>query len=116
MPDDESNPLFLVTVREACGVVFHLVMLCESILLTSFLVSVLGELQDQGVEDVFVFCTRGELQKYRVPSLLDTYRQKGLRVHHMPFPDGGTPELDQCCQILEQLQSNLKNNRRTVIQ
>ena len=78
--------------------------------------SVLGELQDQGVEDVFVFCTRGELQKYRVPSLLDTYRQKGLRVHHMPFPDGGTPELDQCCQILEQLQSNLQNNRRTVIQ
>ncbi|XP_046902876.1 cyclin-dependent kinase inhibitor 3 isoform X2 [Hypomesus transpacificus] len=74
-----------------------------------------GELQDQGVEDVFVFCTRGELQKYRVPSLLDTYRQKGLRVHHMPFPDGGTPELDQCCQILEQLQSNLQNNRRTVI-
>ncbi|XP_062325149.1 cyclin-dependent kinase inhibitor 3 isoform X1 [Osmerus eperlanus] len=74
-----------------------------------------GELQAQGVEDVFVFCTRGELHKYRVPSLLDTYRQKGLRVHHMPFPDGGTPELDQCCQILEQLQSNLQNNQRTVI-
>lgn len=74
-----------------------------------------GELKDQGVEEVFVFCTRGELHKYRVPSLLDTYRQQGIGVHHLPFPDGGAPELDQCCQILEELQFNLQNNRRTVI-
>ncbi|XP_041710084.2 cyclin-dependent kinase inhibitor 3-like [Coregonus clupeaformis] len=32
---------------------------------------------------MFVFCTRGELHKYRVPSLLEIY---GLRVHHLPFP------------------------------
>lgn len=75
-----------------------------------------GELQNQGVQDVFVFCTRGELHKYRVPSLLETYRQQGLVVHHLPFPDGGTPELQQCCQILEGLQANLNNNRKTVIQ
>ncbi|XP_029586807.1 cyclin-dependent kinase inhibitor 3 isoform X2 [Salmo trutta] len=74
-----------------------------------------GELQNQGVQDVFVFCTRGELHKYRVPSLLETYRQQGLVVHHLPFPDGGTPELQQCCQILEGLQANLHNNRKTVI-
>uniref|UniRef100_A0A8C9RHE6 Cyclin-dependent kinase inhibitor 3 n=1 Tax=Scleropages formosus TaxID=113540 RepID=A0A8C9RHE6_SCLFO len=73
------------------------------------------ELKDQGVEDVFVFCTLGELQKYRVPRLLDVYRQQGLRVHHLPFPDGGTPELDQCSRILEELQFNLENNRKTVI-
>ncbi|XP_010894579.1 cyclin-dependent kinase inhibitor 3 [Esox lucius] len=75
----------------------------------------IGELQKHGVQDVFVFCTRGELHKYRVPGLLETYRQQGLVVHHLPFPDGGTPELDQCCQILEGLQANLQNNRTTVI-
>lgn len=74
-----------------------------------------GELKEQGAVDVFVFCTRGELQKYRVPSLLETYGLQGFKVHHMPFPDGGTPELDQCCKILEELQFNLQNNRRTVI-
>ncbi|XP_044231151.1 cyclin-dependent kinase inhibitor 3 isoform X1 [Thunnus albacares] len=62
------------------------------------------ELQSQGVQDVFVFCTRGELAKYRVPSLLDVYQQRGFTVHHMPFPDGDVPELEQCCQILKELQ------------
>ncbi|KAE8290242.1 Cyclin-dependent kinase inhibitor 3 [Larimichthys crocea] len=73
------------------------------------------ELQNQGVQEVFVFCTRGELNKYRVPSLLDVYQQRGFTVHHMPFPDGDAPELEQCCQILEELQDSLENNRRTVI-
>uniref|UniRef100_A0A3Q0RWV4 Cyclin-dependent kinase inhibitor 3 n=1 Tax=Amphilophus citrinellus TaxID=61819 RepID=A0A3Q0RWV4_AMPCI len=73
------------------------------------------ELQNQGVQDVFVFCTRGELNKYRVPSLLEVYQQLGFRVHHMPFLDGDSPELEQCCQILEELQASLKNDRRTVI-
>ncbi|XP_071380602.1 cyclin-dependent kinase inhibitor 3 [Centroberyx affinis] len=73
------------------------------------------ELQNQGVQDVFVFCTRGELHKYRVPSLLEAYQQRGFTVHHMPFPDGGAPELEQCCHILEELQLNLQNSRRTVI-
>ncbi|XP_028845622.1 cyclin-dependent kinase inhibitor 3 [Denticeps clupeoides] len=74
-----------------------------------------GELQNQGVEDIFVFCTRGELQRYRVPCLLEAYTQRGLTVHHLPFPDGGTPELPQCCQILEELQASLQASRRTVI-
>ncbi|XP_053191286.1 cyclin-dependent kinase inhibitor 3 [Scomber japonicus] len=73
------------------------------------------EMQSQGVQDVFVFCTRGELAKYRVPSLLDVYQQQGLTVHHMPFPDGDVPELEQCCQILKELHVSLENNRRTVI-
>ncbi|KAF0043940.1 hypothetical protein F2P81_003098 [Scophthalmus maximus] len=73
------------------------------------------ELQNQGVQDVFVFCTRGELNKYRVPSLLEVYRQRGFTVHHAPFPDGDAPELRQCCQILEELQVGLDNSRRTLI-
>lgn len=78
--------------------------------------SLTEELQNQGVQEVFVFCTRGELNKYRVPSLLDVYQQRNFTVHHMPFPDGDAPELEQCCQILEELQVSLENNRRTVIQ
>ncbi|KAK1791324.1 hypothetical protein P4O66_013338 [Electrophorus voltai] len=74
-----------------------------------------AELCEQGVEDVFVFCTRAELVKYRVPCLLECYTQRGLRVHHLPFPDGGTPELPQCCRILEELQQSLQNHHRTVI-
>ncbi|CAL8302244.1 unnamed protein product [Boreogadus saida] len=73
------------------------------------------ELQNQGVQDVFVFCTRGELNMYRVPSLLEAYRRQGFRVHHLPFPDGGAPELEQCGQILKELQSSLEDQRRTVI-
>uniref|UniRef100_A0A8C4TFH4 Cyclin-dependent kinase inhibitor 3 n=1 Tax=Erpetoichthys calabaricus TaxID=27687 RepID=A0A8C4TFH4_ERPCA len=75
----------------------------------------LGELKGQGVEEVFVFCTLGELNKYRVPHLLDSYQQHGLIAHHHPFPDGCAPELDQCCQILEELKSNLKNGHITVL-
>ncbi|XP_041827102.1 cyclin-dependent kinase inhibitor 3 [Melanotaenia boesemani] len=73
------------------------------------------ELQSQGVQDVFVFCTRGELNKYRVPSLLEVYWQRGFTVHHMPFLDGDAPELEQCCQILEELQLNLESGRKTLI-
>ncbi|XP_026133869.1 cyclin-dependent kinase inhibitor 3-like isoform X2 [Carassius auratus] len=74
-----------------------------------------AEMCDQGVEDVFVFCTRGELVRYRVPCLLEVYSQNGLRVHHVPFPDGCAPELPQCCCILEELQDCLQNQRKTVI-
>ncbi|XP_061700838.1 cyclin-dependent kinase inhibitor 3 [Syngnathoides biaculeatus] len=73
------------------------------------------ELHNQGVEDVFVLCTRGELTKYRVPSLLEVYQQTGLRVHHMPFPDGEAPQLELCARILDELQRSLEANRRTVV-
>ncbi|XP_057715026.1 cyclin-dependent kinase inhibitor 3 isoform X2 [Corythoichthys intestinalis] len=73
------------------------------------------ELRNQGVQDVFVLCTRGELSKYRVPSLLEVYQQKGLIVHHMPFPDGEAPQLELCARILDQLQHSLEADRRTLI-
>lgn len=75
-----------------------------------------GEICSQGVQDVFVLCERSELVRYRVPCLLECYTQWGLKVHHLPFPDGGTPELQQCTRILEELQHCLDNQRRTVIQ
>ncbi|KAG7334569.1 hypothetical protein KOW79_002976 [Hemibagrus wyckioides] len=74
-----------------------------------------GELCAQGVQDVFVLCERAELVRYRVPCLLECYTRSGLTVHHLPFPDGGAPELHQCTRILDELQHCLRTQRRTVI-
>ncbi|CAL9686642.1 unnamed protein product [Knipowitschia caucasica] len=73
------------------------------------------ELRLQGVQDVFVFCTRGELGKYRVPLLLEAYAQSGFRVLHRPFADGDAPELQLCTRILEEVMGSLDNHRRTLI-
>ncbi|XP_007083396.1 cyclin-dependent kinase inhibitor 3 isoform X3 [Panthera pardus] len=73
------------------------------------------ELKSYGIQDIFVFCTRGELSKYRVPNLLDLYHQYGIITHHHPIPDGGTPNIASCCEIMEELAICLKNNRKTLI-
>ncbi|XP_015988300.1 cyclin-dependent kinase inhibitor 3 isoform X1 [Rousettus aegyptiacus] len=73
------------------------------------------ELKSYGIQDIFVFCTRGELSKYRVPNLLDLYQQYGIVTHHHPIPDGGTPDIASCCEIMEELAICLKNNRKTLI-
>ncbi|XP_022277725.1 cyclin-dependent kinase inhibitor 3 isoform X11 [Canis lupus familiaris] len=73
------------------------------------------ELKSYGIQDIFVFCTRGELSKYRVPNLLDLYHQYGIITHHHPIPDGGTPDIASCCEIMEELAICLKNNRKTLI-
>ncbi|XP_044911731.1 cyclin-dependent kinase inhibitor 3-like [Felis catus] len=73
------------------------------------------ELKSCGIQDIFVFCTRGELSKYRVPNLLDLYHQYGIITHHHPIPDGGTPNIASCCEIMEELAICLKNNRKTLI-
>lgn len=74
------------------------------------------ELKSYGIQDVFVFCTRGELSKYRVPNLLDLYQQSGIVTHHHPIPDGGTPDIGSCWEIMEELATCLKSNRKTLIQ
>ncbi|XP_032261033.1 cyclin-dependent kinase inhibitor 3 isoform X2 [Halichoerus grypus] len=73
------------------------------------------ELKSYGIQDIFVFCTRGELSKYRVPNLLDLYHQYAIITHHHPIPDGGTPDIASCCEIMEELAICLKNNRKTLI-
>ncbi|NXK57349.1 CDKN3 inhibitor, partial [Chauna torquata] len=76
----------------------------------------IDELKNYGTQDVFVLCTRGELLKYRVPNLIDTYQQYGICVHHYPIPDGDTPDIAKCCKILEELRSCLGSNRKTIVQ
>ncbi|XP_064919237.1 cyclin-dependent kinase inhibitor 3 isoform X2 [Columba livia] len=73
------------------------------------------ELKNYGTQDIFVLCTRGELFKYRVPNLIDAYQQHGICVHHYPVPDGDTPDIANCCKILEELKNCLESNRKTII-
>ncbi|NXH13651.1 CDKN3 inhibitor, partial [Bucco capensis] len=73
------------------------------------------ELKNYGTQDIFVLCTRGELFKYRVPNLIDTYQQHGICVHHYPIPEGDPPDIATCCTLLEDLRSCLESNRKTII-
>nr|AFM89193.1 cyclin-dependent kinase inhibitor 3 isoform 1 [Callorhinchus milii] len=68
------------------------------------------------IQDVFVFCTKGEMGKYRVPGLLESYQQQGFTVHHYPFPDGNVPDISSCSKILEELRICLENDKKTLIQ
>ncbi|XP_075471246.1 cyclin-dependent kinase inhibitor 3 isoform X2 [Ascaphus truei] len=75
----------------------------------------LEEIKTQGVQDIFVLCTLGELSLYRVPTLLQEYRKQDFIVHHYPFPDGDVPQFDNCTAILEELKACVENNRKTLI-
>ncbi|NP_001279316.1 cyclin-dependent kinase inhibitor 3 [Callorhinchus milii] len=68
------------------------------------------------IQDVFVFCTKGEMGKYRVPGLLESYQRQGFTVHHYPFPDGNVPDISSCSKILEELRICLENDKKTLIQ
>ncbi|XP_032300872.1 cyclin-dependent kinase inhibitor 3 isoform X3 [Coturnix japonica] len=74
-----------------------------------------GELMNYGIQDVFVFCTKGELLKYRAPNLIDAYQEHGICVHHYPIPDGDAPDITTCCTILEELRNCLESSRKTII-
>uniref|UniRef100_A0A671KJF0 Cyclin-dependent kinase inhibitor 3 n=1 Tax=Sinocyclocheilus anshuiensis TaxID=1608454 RepID=A0A671KJF0_9TELE len=65
-----------------------------------------AEMRDQGVEDVFVFCTRGELVRYRVPCLLEVYSQvfatSGiLSMHNHCYGGLGRSGLIAACLLLQ---------------
>ncbi|XP_062905149.1 cyclin-dependent kinase inhibitor 3 [Mobula hypostoma] len=76
----------------------------------------LEDLKSYNIQDVFVFCTKGEMVKYRVPSLLESYQQEGFTVHHHPLPDGSVPDIVSCWKILEELRICLENSKTTLIQ
>lgn len=105
---EEHNSLFSLLIVFKCVLFYARVCVCLGLLAE--------ELKSYGIQDVFVFCTRGELSKYRVPNLLDLYQQYGIVTHHHPIPDGGTPDIGSCWEIMEELATCLKNNRKTLIQ
>ena len=75
-----------------------------------------ARLKSEGVEEVFVLCTRGEFNKYRVPSLLDDLKEAGMGVHTYPFPDGQTPSITSLMKMIETLRINLMQGHKSLIQ
>ncbi|PIK55390.1 putative cyclin-dependent kinase inhibitor 3 [Apostichopus japonicus] len=72
-------------------------------------------LKNDGIEDVFVFCTRGELKKFRVPRLFDSYSEAGINLHHYPIQDGNVPTTQNCMKMLDELRVNLSRGDKTLI-
>ncbi|XP_016335332.1 cyclin-dependent kinase inhibitor 3 [Sinocyclocheilus anshuiensis] len=60
-----------------------------------------AEMRDQGVEDVFVFCTRGELVRYRVPCLLEVYSQDHVLKIQFCYGGLGRSGLIAACLLLQ---------------
>ena len=75
-----------------------------------------GCLKSHGVCEVFCFCTRGELQKYRTQWLLSELTEADISVHHCAFPDGAAPPIGTLMTLLEEIRVMLMQGKRTYIQ
>ncbi|XP_053567037.1 cyclin-dependent kinase inhibitor 3 [Bombina bombina] len=73
------------------------------------------EMKNQGIQDIFVFCTMGELSLYRVPTLLQEYQKQDFTVHHHPFPDGDVPQPSNFRLILQDLKACMDSNKKVLI-
>ncbi|CAL4114137.1 unnamed protein product, partial [Meganyctiphanes norvegica] len=75
----------------------------------------LDKIQQLGISDTIVLVTRGEMRKYRVPSLLSEYQARGIMVHHYPFLDGTAPSMDIVMDVLETTRRLLEDSRRILL-
>lgn len=73
-------------------------------------------LVSEGVKEVFCLCSKGELNKYRVPKLIGELQENDITVHHTPFPDGLVPSTNELIKIIDDLHVVLMNRRKTIIQ
>lgn len=75
----------------------------------------IGTLKSQGILEVFVLCTRGELSKYRVPGLIQELTTADITVHQFPFPDGQTPSTASLAEMIEKMLQNLRSERKSLV-
>ncbi|OWF43833.1 cyclin-dependent kinase inhibitor 3-like [Mizuhopecten yessoensis] len=75
----------------------------------------LKAIKREEVTDVFCLCSKGELNKYRVPWLLHEMSATEITVHHHAFPDGQVPSFPLLTKIVDEIHSNLMNNKTTLI-
>lgn len=75
----------------------------------------LEQLKSLEILEVFVLCTRGELNKYRVPTLFEKYEQYGILFHHYPFPDGTSPEINCLMKLIAELINSISRGHRVLI-
>ncbi|XP_045168446.1 cyclin-dependent kinase inhibitor 3-like [Mercenaria mercenaria] len=69
----------------------------------------------EGVGEVFSLCTKGELNKYRVPWLLNEMTGADIVVHHYPFPDGQTPNMASLLKMVDEIQVSVRNGRKPLV-
>nr|XP_006813612.1 PREDICTED: cyclin-dependent kinase inhibitor 3-like [Saccoglossus kowalevskii] len=72
-------------------------------------------LKSEGITEIFILCTRGELSKYRVPRLLQEYQKADIVVHHYSFPDGSVPSVPNCMKMLEEIRVCLMSGRKAMV-
>ncbi|KAK3093220.1 hypothetical protein FSP39_012846 [Pinctada imbricata] len=72
-------------------------------------------LRTEEVKDIFCLCSKGELNKYRVPDLLTSLAEADITVHHYHFPDGETPPTQLLISMLDELKVAMKNKRKPVV-
>lgn len=68
-----------------------------------------------GITNVMVFCTKGDLYRYRTKDLLEKYAAADLDVHNYPHEDMVDPEVDNLMKIFEQLELNLNAGKKTLM-
>ena len=73
-------------------------------------------IKKEGITDVFVLCTRGELRKFRVPDLIEKLKDSELAVHHHPFPDGTTLSISDTLGLLDTMKTSLRNGSKCLVQ
>ncbi|CAL1537573.1 unnamed protein product [Lymnaea stagnalis] len=72
-------------------------------------------LKQEGVQDVFCLCTKGEFYLYRTQDILEKYCDAGFTVHHYPIDDGQIPAFVDLIKIIEDLQATVSAGKRTII-
>ncbi len=72
-------------------------------------------LKASGMKDIFVLCTAGELNKFRVHNLLPRLTEAGLTVHHYPVIDGCVTAPEELKLMLNKIHTNLSQMRKSVV-
>lgn len=65
---------------------------------------------------MFSLCTRGELNKYRVSSLITDLTAADVVVHQYPFLDGTIPSMGNLVKIIDEIKVAVHNNRKPLVQ
>lgn len=72
-------------------------------------------LKTEGVDEVFSLCSKGELNKYRVPWLLNELTGADIMVHHYPFPDGQTPNMGSLLKMIDEIKVAVCNGKKPLV-
>ncbi|XP_052272414.1 cyclin-dependent kinase inhibitor 3-like isoform X3 [Dreissena polymorpha] len=72
-------------------------------------------LQAEGVDSVLCLCTKGELNKYRVPGLLSELELANIDVHHYPYLDGTAPNIRTMLQIVDEILMLVKKGSKPLV-